>query len=301
MASASRVAVSPVSRRVRLRQMFWSVTRISLAVYFGLLVFLYFTQDGLIFVGHQTQGKESARIDVAPAGMERIALTTAQGTPLIALFGAALTPDNRPRPDAAKRPTLLYFYGNGMCLRDTLSEMGDFRRLGLNVLVPDYAGYGMSGGSASETNCYATADAVYAYLLTRKDVVPGKILVGGWSLGAAVAIDLASRKRVAGLVVFSAFTSLREIGQRVFPFIPVSLLLRHRFENAAKMTHITCPALLAHGTADTLVPFAMEERLTAMAAGPITRLAIAGASHTSVMETGRDTIFPALQAFADRL
>ena len=79
-------------------------------------------------------------------------------------FGPALTPDGRPHPNAARRPTILYFYGNGMCLKGTAYEFGHFRRLGANVLIPEYVGYGLSGGQAGEVGCRETADAAYDHL-----------------------------------------------------------------------------------------------------------------------------------------
>ena len=71
-----------------------------------------------------------------------------------------------------------------------------FRRLGANVMIPDYVGYGLSGGSPSEAGCYATADTAYEHLKGRKDVDPGKIVAAGWSMGGGVAVDLAARRPV---------------------------------------------------------------------------------------------------------
>ena len=154
---------------------------------------------------------------------------------MVALFGPALTPDGEPHPDAARRPTLLYFYGNGMCLSDTTEQFDRFRRLGANVLIPEYVGYGMSGGQPSEAGCQATADAAYDHLQRRGDVDPRPIVAVGWSLGGAVAIDLASRRPVAGLVAFSTFTSMVEMARTEFPVPPHSLLLRHRFDSLTKI------------------------------------------------------------------
>ena len=163
-------------------------------------------------------------------------------------------PDGNPHPEAGQRPTILYFYGNAMCLNDAMFEFDHFRRLGLNVMIPEFVGYGMSAGKPSETGCRDTADAAFAHLQGRKDINPKKIVAAGWSLGGAVAVDLAARKPVAGLIAFSTFTSMAEMSRRSFPFLPATLLLRHRFDSEAKMSHLTCPILLGHGRRDEIVP-----------------------------------------------
>ena len=137
-------------------------------------------------------------------------------------------------------------------------EMQRFRRLGVNVIVPDYLGYGMSGGRASEAGCYAAADAAYDYLLTRPDVDRHKLIASGWSLGGAVAIDLAHRRPISRLITISTFTTLRNMA----PECPISIgLLRYQFDNLAKLPEIYCPTLIIHGSIDTLVPASMAPRL----------------------------------------
>src|SRR5207248_9669521 len=106
--------------------------------------------------------------------------------------------------------------------------------------------------------------------LTRRDIDPRQIVPVGWSLGAAAAIDLASRKPVGGVATFSAFSSMADMGRKMLPWFPTSLLLRHRFENERKMAQVSCPSFLAHGTLDTLVPFPMNARLARAAGGPVT-------------------------------
>src|SRR5947207_11496100 len=139
----------------------------------------------------------------------------------------------------------------------------------MNVLIPEYPGYGLSDGQASEKGCYAAAVAAYEYLVGRPDVDPSQIFVAGHSLGGAVAIDLASRRKVAGLITLSAFTTTRDMGAKVSPWLlrwaVPSVLSRCKFDNLEKMRSVSCPILLIHGTADTLVPFEMAERLAAAA------------------------------------
>lgn len=235
-------------------------------------------QTRIIFPGQETQGQPYAQVRPRP-GTELVHLETAQGVRIVAHDGPALEPDGRIDPRAADRPTLLYFYGNGMCLNDTTAEFEQFRRLGLNVLIPEYVGYGMSGGKPSERGCQQTADAAYDHLVRTKKVPADRLVVGGWSLGGAVAIDLASRRPVAGLIAFSAFTSGIDMAHRIVPFLPASLLLRHRFDSIRKIPSITCPILIGHGRRDRVVPFEMGERLARAARAPVTTLWIDEADH----------------------
>jgi fermentation-respiration switch protein FrsA (DUF1100 family) len=262
-------------------------------------------QTNLIFPGRTTQGRPEARFTIPP-GAEQVTLHTAEwsvtyGAPIAALFGPALTPEGRPREDAASCPTVLYFYGNGMCLATALNDFAMFRRLGANVLIPEYPGYGLSGGRPSEAGCYAAADAAYDYLKTRPDIAPDRIVAAGWSLGGAVAIDLAARRPVAGLAVFSTFTRMADLAAYHYPLLPHSLLLIHRFESEKKLPRVACPILIGHGTSDTIIPAAMMDRLAAAARAPVTKLPVRGADHNDFFDTGRGPLLAALGRFLDGL
>jgi fermentation-respiration switch protein FrsA (DUF1100 family) len=167
-------------------------------------------------------------------------------------------------------------------------------------MVPEYLGYGMSGGEASERGCYAAADAAYAHLLERRDVDLGRIVAVGESLGGAVAIDLATRRPVAGLATFAAFSSVAEIGSSRYPLVPVSLFLRHPFDNARKIRQVRCPILLVHGERDATVPCRMQGRLASAALAPVTLLTLGSAGHNDLFEVG-DTAAGALREFLERL
>jgi uncharacterized protein len=276
------------------------IARISAMVYMGLLMLFASFQTRIIFPGQETQGQDDAQVRPRP-GTELVQLKSHRGESIVSLYGPALTRDGRLRPDAADRSTLIYFYGNAMCMNDATGHFERFRRLGLNVITADYLGYGMSGGSASEKGCQATSEAVYDYLVSTRGIKPSRVVAAGWSLGAAVAVDLASRRPVGGLIIFSAFTSGVDMGRRLMPVFPVSLLLRHRFDSLRKIAQVECPILIGHGHRDRIVPFSMGQRLAAAAKSPVTRLWIEEADHNDFYTIGDQRINDAVAKFISEL
>ena len=270
--------------------------RVIVAIYLGVLTLLYSFQTLVIFPGASTQGQPFAEVKPRP-GTELVTLKAAHGERVVALFAPAMTSVGQIDPDAASRPTMIYFYGNAMCLSYAVAELDRFRRLGLNVLIPDYIGYGMSGGSPSEKGCQSTADAAYNYLVSTRRVDSRTIISAGWSLGGAVAIDLASRRQVGGLIVFSTFTSGVEMARSMLPFFPVSLLLRHRFDSVHKIAKVRCPTLIGHGRRDSLIPFRMGEKLATAADGPVSTLWIDDADHNDFFDVGGQRIDEAIAKF----
>ncbi|WP_422931245.1 alpha/beta hydrolase [Singulisphaera sp. PoT] len=278
----------------------WRIARIFVLVYVGLAGVLFSLQSDLIFPGAKRQGQPDTVVKPRP-DEELVTLTTAKGDKVIALFAPALSLRGEELPDATIRPTILYFYGNAMCLSDAVDQLEHFRKLGFNVMIPDYVGYGMSGGKASEAGCQATADAALAHLRTRKDIDPRKIVAAGWSLGGAVAIDLASREKVAGLISFCTFTSMGDMSRKNFPFLPASLLLRHRFDSLSKMSKVSCPVLIGHGARDTLIPHAMAEKLAEAAHTPVMKFTVDAAGHNDFFAVGGSQVLLAMKTYIEQL
>jgi fermentation-respiration switch protein FrsA (DUF1100 family) len=266
---------------------------------------LYVSQTGLIFPGRRTQGLPIAQVADRP-GVEVIRADTACGEQIVGTFGSAEHPDGTPFADPSARPTMLFFYGNQnhLACRNVGHVFEGLRRIGVNVLIPEYVGYGLSTGDAGEAGCYATADAAYRHLLSRADVDPRRIIVAGASLGGAVAIDLASRQRdIAGLVTLITFTSMPDMARVVKPTLPIWRFIRHKFESERKIPGVTCPALIIHSTGDMLVPYWMADRLASACGGPVSRLKIEGAGHSSVemLEGGGNLIYDAMTQFVGRV
>ena len=151
--------------------------------------------------------------------------------------------------------------------------------MGTAVLIFDYPGYGRSGGRPSEAGCYAAADAAHDWLTAPGRVAVGRVILLGRSLGAGVAVDLACRRLVRALVLYSPFTSFPDLAQEKCRWLPTRRLLRNRFDNLGKINGVRGPVFIAHGTADTLVPVHHGERLHAAASGPKRFLPLPGRGH----------------------
>jgi fermentation-respiration switch protein FrsA (DUF1100 family) len=245
-----------------------------------------------IFPGALTQGRPEAEVASGP-GRQIVSLPTQFGR-ISAQFGAAA--------DARLRPTVIFFYGNSSCLATSGREFAALRQLGVNVLIPEYPGYGLSAGSPSERGCSAAAVAAYDSLLARPEIDPERIVAVGRSLGSAVAIDLAGRRRLAGLVTISAFTRMPDMARRVAPWNPFRFLLPDRFDSLRKIRAVTCPLLIFHGTQDAYVPWTMAGRLAAAAgSAAVTRVDLQGVGHADVFDRAGDEVWSALGGFCGRV
>jgi len=301
--SATRQSRRRVPPRTVRRLLLWAA-----ALYFVPLFGLAAFQRQLVFnTRHSRQTTEAMRTSGAalPAGAHELTLRTAPGDTVVALYGCAQRADGRPDPGSARRPTLLFFYGKGSSVAGGRRLFQSLRRLDVNVLMPDYVGFGQSGGQESEANCYATAEAAYRYLRARPDVDQKSIVIAGFSLGSCVAVDLAARelpvgRPVAGLAVFAAYTSLADEAHRQYPIYPaflLRLLLRSPFASESKMPRVTCPVLLVHSRADRLIPYWMADKLAAASGGPVTRLTITRADHSDYFRVEGLAVFGALGRF----
>lgn len=166
--------------------------------------------------------------------------------------------------------------------------------LGVSVLIFDYPGYGRSGGSPSETGCYAAADATYAWLTETQQVPPREVLLFGRSLGTGVAVDLASRHSHRALILVSPYTSLPDVAVRRFGLLGAHVVMQNRFPSLAKIGRCTGPTFIVHGTDDNLIPFALGKELYEAANEPKDFFPIEGGRHSDGLPPA---FFPSVRDF----
>lgn len=159
------------------------------------------------------------------------------------------------------RKTILFADGNAGNMSYRLESVLFLNQIGANVLMFDYRGYWKSSGKPSEEATYEDIMACYNWLVEVKGIKPDNIILFGRSLGGAVAIDLATKVKCAGLIVESAFTSAPDVAAHVFPFFPVRLLSKYKYESIKKMKNMNCPILVTHSIDDDIIPFKMGQIL----------------------------------------
>jgi uncharacterized protein len=194
---------------------------------------------------------------------------------------------------------IVYSHGNGGNLSTRATHLRLLRKyLGRAVLGHDYPGYGKSPGTCSEAGCYAAGDAAYNWLVEEMGVPRGEILLVGESMGGAVAVDLATRREHRMLITLGAFTSFPDMAGVRFPWLPGRYLVRNRLDNLSKIAHVRGPVFIAHGTADTVVPFAHGQRLAAAAVEPKRFVVEQGGQH-NCLHDNRPAFWNALNEFLD--
>ncbi len=203
-----------------------------------------------------------------------------------------------PRPAEAIGPpfTVLFLHGNAGNISHRLEKLAILRGLGANVLILDYRGYGRSAGRPGEQGLYRDARAAYDHLIVRRRVDPRRVVLYGESLGAAVAVHLGSEVEVGALVLEEAFTSAAEVGQTMFPFLPMRLLVGHRYDSLRAMGRLRAPTLVLHSRDDEYFPLRHAERLVA-AAGSNARLVVLRGGHNEAFRVSEPSYRRALQVF----
>ena len=194
-------------------------------------------------------------------------------------------------PNPRAQFTILYSHGNSEDLGDSEEALETLRKMGLAVFAYDYEGYGTSQGTPSEHHAYRDIDAAYDHLTGTLGVPPGRIIAYGFSMGGGPAIDLASRKPLAGLIIESAFASAFRVS------LPARILPFDRFHNLEKIAGVSCPVLILHGTADSVVPVQHAELLFHAAHEPKRLILFDGLDHFGIKWDRKKRYAQALEEF----
>ena len=237
---------------------------VTVAVFIVILnVWMFFQQPSLVFFPDR-------KISITPAGwglsFEDVYLDVEQG---VRIHGWYV-------PRQGAKQVVLFLHGNA----GNMSHRGDsirvFHRLGFNVFIIDYRGYGNSTGKPGEKGIYADAEAAWKYLLETKGFQRRQVIVFGRSLGGSVAAWLAARHRPALLIVESSFRSARAMANRVLPGFSWLVLLRYRFNTADAVRKVRSPVLVVHSVDDEIIPFSHGQRIYESANPPKELLKISG-------------------------
>jgi uncharacterized protein len=238
-----RLDVQPLGKtRTIWKPIVGSMLALVVAFYGSVIVYYRHVEPSIVFTPSRTD-ETLAQEFVASA--REISVQSGDGT---SLDGWILPAD---------RPTRLWIYflhGAGGNAKTCQLWWSTIHAAGANLFVLDYRGFGKSGGTPNEQGIYDDARAGYDYLRTKLRVSPDDIILYGQSLGSAVAIELASRVAVAGLIVEGAMISIPARGQELYPFLPVSLIARNRFDSLERIRSVLCPKLFLHALDDHVIP-----------------------------------------------
>jgi uncharacterized protein len=225
--------------------------------------------------------------------VEQVSFETHDGLSLSGWFFAASAP--------SPRVTVLVFNGNAGNRAYRAPLAAALQRHGFQVLLVDYRGYCGNPGTPSENGLAVDSRAAAAYLAGRPDVDLSRLVYFGESLGTAVAVDLAVERPPAALVLRSPFTSISDVGQHHYPFLPVRLLLRDRFAAIDRIRRIRVPLLVIVGAHDRIVPIDTSRRLYEAAMGPKTILVLPDADHNDYELLAGDRMIQAIVRFLQPL
>jgi fermentation-respiration switch protein FrsA (DUF1100 family) len=251
-----------------------------IVIYFLAIILLYIFQSRIIF--HPGKLSKDFKFKLSPDDDE-VFLKTSDGMRINGLYF-----------DGTRHAVILYFHGNAGDLSGWRFAAEDFTALGYPVLMIDYRGYGKSEGHFSEDGFYRDAEAAYAYLTNIKGFATQDIIVYGRSVGTGVAVELASKHKVNGLVLESPYTSFGQLANEKLPFFFPSLYLDYKFNNVEKIGSVTCPVILIHGERDSLIPPSHSKRLQSKIKSKSKLILVPQGSHNDLNS------FPEYQSFLQK-
>ncbi len=236
------------------------------AITIGIPAAAWFAQDRMIFFP-QPVGATSH----LPARAAPLTVTATDGTSLRGWFVAGT---------AEPAPTVVYFGGNAEEVSHTLADPRWPREW--SIVALNYRGYGDSEGQPGERALTADALSIYDAVAMREGVDRKRIVTFGRSLGTALATHVAAERPVAGVVLVSPYDSLVAVGNHHYPLLPVSLLLRHRFDARANAVRSRAPMLAIVADSDTIIPADRSRALYDAWAGPKSWQVVPASDHNSL-------------------
>ena len=225
-----------------------------LVIYISLLVLLFIFQRNLMY--HPEENNYSG--DKLEVEVEKVKILTSDGINLQGWFH---------KKDLKRFKTIIYFHGNAGKLENRIHKLNHFKDMDVNFLIIAWRGFSGNKGKPSEKGLYIDANSAIKWLkklgLKEKDII-----LYGESLGTGVATEIAQSNNYAGLILETPFTSMIEAAKNFYPYIPVSLLLKDKYDNQNKIKNINTPVLVMHGEVDQIVPFWMGKKIYEIANQP---------------------------------
>ncbi len=241
--------------------------------YLAICFILYFFQSTFIYF---PINEVRAKPDLYQLAYEDISLTTSDGLTLSGWFV----------PAEAATAVVLFCHGNAGNISHRLDTLRLFHKMGLSTFIFDYRGYGLSQGKPTEQGTYFDVEAAWRYLVEDRGISPDQIIIFGRSLGGAIAAHLAQTNSPRALIVESAFSSIKDMGATIYPFLPVRLLVRFEYNTVDFLKNVSCPVLISHSKSDEMIPFKLGRQLFEAANDPKEFMEFGGSHNEGFLASG---------------
>ena len=228
--------------------------QIIVLLYSLILTFLYFYQRNLMY--HPDENNYFG--DRLSVDVKEVKIVTDDKINLLGWYH---------EKDIKKHKTILFFHGNAGSLENRIHKLNHFQDMKINFLIIAWRGFSGNNGKPSERGFYEDGKSAIDWLV-EKGVDEKNLILYGESLGTGIATHLAQHKNYAGVILETPFTSMVDAAKIFYPYIPVNLLLKDKFENYKKVKNINSPILVMHGEIDQIVPFSMGKKIYEMANEP---------------------------------
>lgn len=237
--------------------------------YLGLAGIIWLAQERLMFYPRAAEPRPAA-----PRGwsLEDVSIATSDGTQIAGVLVI---------PPVKRASAVIYFGGNAEEVTSYAPNVADVYGERA-VLLVNYRGYGTSGGKPGESALVADGLALFDWLAAHAGVDATRIALHGRSLGSGVAVQVAAARPARCVVLTSPFSSALDVAKEMYPWLPVSMLLRHPFDSAAHAPRIKLPLLVLFGEEDRLIAPHHSERLAQLWGGPVERASFAGFGHNDL-------------------
>ena len=212
-------------------------------IYLLIIAFMYFNQRNLLY--HPSENNYTN--DTIEFTFEEVSIPTPTGIKIKGWFH---------KKDLNQKKTLVFFHGNAGDLSNRIHKLNLIKNFDINFLIVAYRGFSGNEGKPTEKGLYEDAKSTLNWL-SKKKITDDKIIIYGESLGTGVSIEVTQNKRYAGLILESPFTSMVDAAKFYYPYLPVSLILKDKYESLKKLKNIKIPILVIHGKKDRIVPFKM--------------------------------------------
>ena len=240
--------------KLKRRNIFLEIIIGILVIYLSILILLFVFQRNLMY--HPNENNYFG--DKLEVDVEKVKIRTTDNISLLGWFH---------KKNLKNFKTILYFHGNAGNLENRIYKLNHFKDLDVNFLIIAWRGFSGNDGKPSENNLYIDGNSAMEWL-KKNGVDENNIIIYGESLGTGIATEIAQNGNFAGLILETPFTSMVEAAKNFYPYIPVGLLLKDKYENQKKIKNINIPILVMHGEADKIVPFWMGKKIFDLANNP---------------------------------